>query len=210
MPRKPASGTVLDCRWATPSLKFSATRSDVSAAVEFLPWTAGGNRMSEDGGKGIPDGASVVIPRLFCRDAVAEIEFCEKTFGAVERVRRLGPNGSVAHALMTIGPAMIMIEAEWPELTSRAPKLDGSSPVVIYVYVEDVDKTVERAVDGGAKVLFPVANQFWGDRIGWVMDPSGHVLTVATRIEETTEGERRDRWSGILAGSDPGTAREFS
>ena len=74
--------------------------------------------------------------------------------------------GSVAHAMMTIGPAMIMIEAEWPALTSRAPKLDGSSPVVIYVYVEDVDKMVERAVAGGAKVLFPVANQFWGDRIG--------------------------------------------
>jgi len=59
-------------------------------------------------------------------------------------------------------------------LPSRAPQLDGSSPVVIYVYVEDVDKTVERAVAGGAKVLFPVANQFWGDRMGWVMDPSGH------------------------------------
>jgi len=154
--------------------------------------------MSEGGVKGIPDGASVVTPRLFCRDAGAEIDFCKNTFGAVERVRRSGPDGAVAHALMTIGPAMIMIEAEWPGLASRAPEADGSSPVVIYVYVEDVDKTVERAVAGGAKVLFPVENQFWGDRIGWVMDPSGHVWTVATRIEETTEGERQDRWSGIM------------
>jgi PhnB protein len=78
--------------------------------------------------------------------------------------------------------------------------------VVIYVYVEDVDKTVERAVGGGAKVLSPVANQFWGDRIGWVMDPSGHVWTIATRIEETTEEERKGRWSDIAAGSDSGTA----
>ena len=163
--------------------------------------------MAEDV-KGIPEGASVVIPRLFCRDVAAEIDFCEKTFGAVERVRRPGPDGAVAHALRTIGPAMIMIEAEWPGMTSRAPKLDGSSPVVIYVYVEDVDKTVERAVAGGAKVLFPVADQFWGDRIGWVMDLSGHVWTVATHIEETTEGERRDRWSGILAKSEPGTGLE--
>jgi PhnB protein len=60
---------------------------------------------------------------------------------------------------------MIMIEAEWPGMASRAPTPDGSSPVVIYVYVEDVDKTVERAVAGGAKVLIPVKNQFWGDRI---------------------------------------------
>src|SRR5690348_11251970 len=112
--------------------------------------------------KGIPEGASVVIPRLFCRDVVAEIEFCKNTYGAVELVRRPGPNGAVAHALMTIGPAMIMIEAEWPGVASRAPQPDGSSPVVIYVYVEDVDKTVKLAVEGGAKVLFPVQNQFWG------------------------------------------------
>jgi PhnB protein len=155
--------------------------------------------------KGKPDSSSVVIPRLFCRDVAAEIDFCKSTFGAVELARRPGPDGTAAHALMTIGPAMIMIEAEWPGLASRAPKPDGSSPVVIYVYVEDVDKTVERAVAGGAKILFPVQNQFWGDRIGWVMDPSGHVWTVATRIEETTEGEREGRWSAIQAGSDPGT-----
>ena len=156
--------------------------------------------------KGTPEGASVVIPRLFCREVVAEIDFVKNTFGAVERVRRPGPDGAVAHALVMIGSSMIMIEAEWPGLASRAPKADGSSPVVIYVYVEDVDKTVERAVAGGAKVLSPVANQFWGDRIGWVMDPSGHVWTIATRIEETTEGERKGRWSDILAGSDSGAA----
>ena len=151
--------------------------------------------------KGLPDGASVVIPRLFCRDVVAEIDFCKNTFGAVEGVRRPGRDGSVAHALLTIGPAMIMIEAEWPGVPTRAPVLDGSSPVVIYVYVEDVDKTVERALAGGAKILIPVADQFWGDRIGWVMDPSGHVWTIATRIEETTEEERQRRLAAIMAAS---------
>ena len=100
---------------------------------------------------------------------------------------------------MTIGPAMIMIEGEWPTLMSRAPKPDGSSPVVIYVYVGDVDKTVERAIANGAQVLVPLQNQFWGDRIAWIMDPAGHVWTVATRIEETTAQERTDRWSAILA-----------
>jgi PhnB protein len=153
--------------------------------------------------KGIPEGASVVIPRLFCRDVAAAMDFCKNTFGAVERVRRPGPDGTVAHALMTIGPAMIMFEAEWPGVTSRPPQPDGSSPVVIYVYVEDVDKTVERAVDGGAKILFPVQNQFWGDRIGWVMDPSGHVWTIATRIEETTEEQRQERLSRMQAAPKP-------
>ena len=116
------------------------------------------------GMKGIPEGASVVIPRLCCRDVAAAIDFCANTFRAVELNRRAGPDGRAAHALMTIGPAMIMIEAEWPGLASRAPLADGSSPVVIYVYVEDVDDTVERAVAVGGNVLIPATNQFWGDR----------------------------------------------
>jgi len=94
---------------------------------------------------------------------------------------------------MTIGPAMIMIESEWPTLTSRAPAPDGSSPVVMYVHVEGVDQTVARAIAGGARVLLPVQNQFWGDRTACIMDPSGHVWTIATRIEETSDQERKDR-----------------
>jgi PhnB protein len=75
------------------------------------------------GVKGIPEGASVVIPRLFCLDVAAEIDFCKNAFGAMERVRRPGPDGKVAHALMIIGPAMIMFVAEWPGLPSRAPQI---------------------------------------------------------------------------------------
>lgn len=100
--------------------------------------------------------------------------------------------------MLTIGPAMIMIEREWPNIPSRAPRPDGSSPVVVFVYVNDVDRTVERAIAGGAQVLMPAQNQFWGDRTAWIMDPSGHVWTIATRIEETTEQQRKDRWSAIL------------
>ena|SRR5687767_14354656 len=121
--------------------------------------------------KGIPENSSVVIPRLVCQDPAAEIAFCMRTFGAPDPGGRPGPDGKVAHALLTIGPAMIMIEREWPSLPSRAPQPDGSSPVVIFVYVEDVDRTVERAVAGGAKVLVPAQDQFWGDRTAWIMDP---------------------------------------
>jgi PhnB protein len=154
------------------------------------------------GAKGVPEGASAVIPRLVCRDPAAEIIFCVDTFDADELGRRPGPDGTVAHALLKIGPAMIMIEAEWPSLTSRAPKLDGSSPVVIFVYVENVDRTVERAVKAGAQVLIPAKDQFWGDRTAWVMDASGHVWTIATRIEEPTEQERQARWSGMMKEQD--------
>src|SRR5262245_5397545 len=152
--------------------------------------------------KGIPENSSVVIPRLVCRDPANEIDFCINTFNAVELGRRPGPDGTAAHALLTIGPQMLMIEAEWPTLPSRAPAPDGSSPVVIFVYVEDVDQTVARAVEHGAQILVPLQNQFWGDRIAWVMDPAGHVWTVATRIEETTAQEREERWSNILSRQD--------
>jgi PhnB protein len=158
--------------------------------------------------KPIPDGASVVIPRLVCRDPAAEIDFCKQTFDAVEGVRRPGPDGGVAHALITIGPAMVMIESEWPAIPSRAPNPDGSSPVVIFVYVENVDQAVARAVAAGAKILMPLTNQFWGDRTAWIMDPSNHVWTIATRIEETTEEDRQKRLARILAGPAPTTASQ--
>lgn len=153
--------------------------------------------MAVDAAK-LPTNTSIIIPRLVCRDPASEIDFCVRAFEAVELNRRPGPDGSVAHALLTIGPEMIMVEAEWPTLPSRAPTPDGTSPVVIFVYVPDVDRTVERATACGAKVLVPLQNQFWGDRIAWLMDPSGHVWTVATRIEETTAQERTDRWEKIL------------
>ncbi len=149
--------------------------------------------------KGVPDGASAIIPRLICRDVETQIEFCCEALGAVEVLRRPRPEGRTAHALLKFGPAMLMLEAESPALPSRAPMLDGSTPVVIYLYVEDVDATVERALMRGAKLVIPVETQFWGDRIGWVQDPSGHMWTIATRIEETTEDQRRERWSKTLS-----------
>lgn len=69
---------------------------------------------------------------------------------------------------------------------------------MIFVYVEDVDHTVATATTDGAELLMPPQDQFWGDRVAWLMDPSGHVWTVATRIAEPDEAERSARWSSIL------------
>jgi PhnB protein len=149
--------------------------------------------------QGIPENSSVVIPRLVCRDVEAEIDFCASTFAAVDLGRRSDSDGMVIHALMTIGPAMIMIERESSMTQSRAPAPDGSSPVVIFVYVEDVDRTVERALSDGARLLMPPQNQFWGDRTAWIMDPAGHVWTMASRIEATTDEERDRRWADIVS-----------
>ena len=151
--------------------------------------------------KRVPEGASAVIPRLFCRNPADEVDFCVATFQAEERVRRPGPDGKLAHALITIGDAMVMIEGEWPEAPNRAPASDGSTSVALYVYVENVDQTVERAVSRGAKVLMAAANQPWGDRIAWFIDPAGHVWTVATRVEETTQQQRDERLGTLMSDS---------
>jgi PhnB protein len=126
-----------------------------------------------------------VIPMLVCRDAGREIDFCRAAFGAVQLSRRTGPEGSVVHATLQIGEAVIMVHGEFPNLASRAPQPDGTSPVVIYIYVDDVDAVVGRAVNAGARVLIPVTNQPWGDRVGRIIDPAGHVWNVASRIKDS-------------------------
>src|SRR5215216_1032466 len=138
----------------------------------------------------LPENTSIIIPRLVCGAPAAEVDFCIRALDAISLNERPGPDGTLAHALLRIGPEMVMIETEWPSLPSRAPALDGTSPVVIFVYVPDVDETVERATQCGATVLVPLADQFWGDRTALIMDPAGHVWTIATRVEQTTAEQR--------------------
>jgi len=149
--------------------------------------------------KGIPDNSSIIIPRLICKDPGAEIDFCVAVFEAKVLNRRPGPNATVWHGLLTIREEMLMIEAEVPALPGKPPATNGSSPVMIFVYVPDVDRTVGLALERGAKVVLPAQNQFWGDRSAVIMDPAGHVWTVASRVEETTAQQRTDRWANILS-----------
>jgi PhnB protein len=127
----------------------------------------------------------LAIPMLVCRDAAAEIAFCEEAFGAREVSRRSAPDGSVVHAALTIGAAMIMVHGVSQNLSSREPSSDGSSPVVIYLYLPHVDAVIERAQRFGARILIEATNQPWGDRVGRLLDPAGHVWNVATRIHES-------------------------
>ena len=151
--------------------------------------------------KSIPEGVQAVFPMLVCRSPEVEMNFCAAAFGAVEQVRRPGPDGLPIHIAMRINGAFLVVQSEFPTVVaSRAPSPDGSSPVVIFVYVADVDQAVERAVAMGATILIPAKNQFWGDRTARILDPSGHVWTVASRIEETTEDQRARRWSGMREG----------
>ncbi len=147
--------------------------------------------------KPIPDTSPRVIPMLVCRDVEQEIAFCQRVLGADVGLRRPDPDGRTIHAALALGDARIILQAEFPQLASRVPQPDGTSPVVVLVYVEDVDRAVEEATALGGTVLLPLQNQFWGDRTARVMDRSGHVWTLASRVEDTTEDERRERWDSI-------------
>src|SRR4051794_19681894 len=97
--------------------------------------------------KSIPEGVQAVFPMLVCKSPEAEMNFCAAAFEAVEQVRRPGPDGSPIHIAMRINEAFLVVQSEFPGVVaSRSPGPDGNSPVVIFVYVPDVDQVLERAV----------------------------------------------------------------
>ena len=134
--------------------------------------------------KPIPEGYHTVTPYLIVAGAAAALAFYKKAFGATESMRLTGPGGKIGHAEIRIGDSHVMLADEVPEIGARGPRSFGGSPVTIFLYVEDVDATVDRAVAAGGKLVRPVKDQFYGDRSGGVEDPFGHVWYVATHIED--------------------------
>ena len=143
--------------------------------------------------KPIPQGYHSVTPYLILNSASDAIAFYKKALGADEVMRMEDPGGKVHHAEIKIGDSRIMLADEHPELQALSPKTIGGSPVSIHLYVGDVDGAVERAVAAGAKLIRPVADQFYGDRVGGIEDPFGYRWFFATRKEDLTMDEIRRR-----------------
>jgi PhnB protein len=141
----------------------------------------------------IPEGYHSVTPYIIVDGAARAIEFYKQAFGATERFRMEGPDGRVGHAEIKVGDSHIMLADEHPEMGARSPQSVGGSPVSLLLYVEDVDAVVGRAVEAGAKLKRPVADQFYGDRTGGIEDPFGHVWYVATHVEEVPYEELQKR-----------------
>ena len=139
--------------------------------------------------KPVPAGMHTVTPHLVCAGAAAAIEFYKKAFGAVETTRLPGPDGKIAHAMIRIGDSAVMLADEFPEMGSVSPKSLNGSPVTVHIYVEDADATVDRAGKAGAKITMPVADMFWGDRYGKLVDPFGHHWSVGTHVRDVTTEE---------------------
>lgn len=152
--------------------------------------------------KPIPDGFHTVTPHLVCKGAAQAIEFYKKAFGAEEIMRMPGPGGAIMHAEVKIGDSIVMLAEENLEWGSKAPTTLGGTPITIGLYVQDADKSFERAVQAGAKAKMPVTDMFWGDRYGQVTDPFGHVWSIATHTKDMTPAEIQQAMAKAF--SDPG------
>lgn len=141
--------------------------------------------------KPIPDTYRRVTPSLVVEGAVKALEFYAKVFQATERMRFPGPNGTILHAEIEIGDSVIIVEDASPEMGTKAPPAGGldGHPIFLFVYVEDVDAVIERAVQLGATLGRAPQDQFYGDRDGYIVDPFGHTWTIATHVEDVPPEE---------------------
>jgi len=143
----------------------------------------------------IPEGFHTVTPQLILDNAAEAIDWYRKGLGAEELGRAVGPDGKILHAELRIGTSRIMVNDAM--MGAKGPKAMGGSPISLWIYVEDADSLFNRAVAAGGRVppgpMGAMADQFWGDRCGTFIDPAGHRWTIATRKEDLTPQEMKQR-----------------
>jgi PhnB protein len=149
--------------------------------------------------KPVPEGYHTLTPYLAVDDASEAIEYYKEAFGAKERVRMDTPDGKIGHAELEIGDALLMLSDPFPQASTKPPKEIGGTSASVFMYVEDVDAVVKKAVDAGASVTMEVADQFWGDRFGTITDPFGHVWSIATHVEDVPPEEMAERAKTAMA-----------
>ena len=154
--------------------------------------------------KPIPDGYHSITPYLVVDDAKAAIDFYARAFGAEEKFR-LPMGDRIGHAEMQLGDSVFMLADEFPDMGHLGPKSRGGTTVSLLHYVEDVDSAFAKAIGAGASETKPLENQFWGDRMGTLVDPFGHVWSLATTVEEVSPEEMQRRMAEFSSG---GTQRD--
>lgn len=145
-----------------------------------------------------PDGYHTVTPYLIIQGAAKAIEFYKQAFGATELMRLDAPGGTIGHAEIKIGESIIMLADEHPEMGYRGPQALGGTPVCLMLYVEDSDAMFALAIAAGGTVQKPIQDQFYGDRSGQLVDPFGHVWTIASHKEDLTPAEINARLTGMV------------
>lgn len=157
--------------------------------------------MAEVKVKPVPDDYPTVCPYLYIRGAGDALDFYKKIFGATERMRMPGPDGTVGHAEIEIGNAVVMLADEFPDMGATSPATVGGTSVGLHVYVEHADAVYEAAVAAGATSQQAPEDKFYGDRTASFLDPWGHSWHVATHVEDVAPDEMARRAAEMAGGS---------
>jgi len=147
----------------------------------------------------VPGGYHTATPYLTVRGAAEAIEFYRKAFGAKEIMRMAAPGGALGHAEVRIGDSVVMLSDEFPGAATKPPAALGGTTGYVFLYVPDVDRTFAQAVAAGARVTMPLADMFWGDRFGTLLDPFGHAWGLATHKEDVPPKEMARRAQAAMA-----------
>ncbi len=140
----------------------------------------------------MPQGRHTLTPNLVLKDCVRALDFYRRALGAEELTRMPSPDGKgVWHAELRIGDSFVYANDEIPGMTRPAPSPGAPAPVTMWLWVPDCDAAFQRAIEAGAKPMFPPADMFWGDRCAGIADPFGYVWSFATRVKELSSEEVR-------------------
>jgi PhnB protein len=149
--------------------------------------------------KPIPEGYHTLTTYLAVDSAAEAIEYYKRAFGAKERVRMEAPGNAIGHAELEIGDSLIMLSDPFPQATTKPPSELGGTTTSLLMYVEDVDAAFQKAIDAGGTATMEPDDQFWGDRLGSITDPFGHVWQIATHVEDLTPEEIAERGKAAMA-----------
>jgi PhnB protein len=147
-----------------------------------------------------------VSAMLTVSDVKAAVAFYQKAFGFAKRGVMNGPDGKPIHAELTLRGTTLMLGPENPARGMRSAKTVGASPASLFLYVENVDKTVAKAVGLGATIQGQVTDMFWGDRCGMVVDPDGYGWMVGTHKAEPTTQELKKKMAEQMREQPAGAA----
>jgi uncharacterized glyoxalase superfamily protein PhnB len=147
----------------------------------------------------IPEGYHTLTPDLIVQDVSRAIAFYVKAFNAQEILRMDGPDGKLMHAEIKIGDSRLMLCGECAERGSLAPSTLHGNTASVYLYVKDVDAAFDQAVKAGGKVIESVRDMFWGDRVGELVDPSGHRWMLGTHTRDLTPEEIKEGAEAFFA-----------